>query len=109
MGLSRCGSRVYSTSSAVVVNGLSCSTACGIFPDQGWNLCLLHWQVIVPPEPPGKPRHLVLRIGSVRVGLAGAEVLRLGPSLADCFSGALKLLCFFNCLFYFLATQTMAP
>ena len=24
---------------------LSCSVACGIFPDQGSNLCLLHWQV----------------------------------------------------------------
>ena len=24
---------------------LSCSTACGIFPDQGLNLCLLHWLV----------------------------------------------------------------
>ena len=24
---------------------LSCSTACGIFPDQGWNPCLLRWQV----------------------------------------------------------------
>ena len=23
---------------------LRCPTACGIFPDQGWNLCLLHWQ-----------------------------------------------------------------
>ena len=42
MGLSRCGSQVQSTSSVAVVNGLSCSTACGIFPDQGWNLCLLH-------------------------------------------------------------------
>ena len=29
----------------VVVHGLSCSTACGIFPNQGLNLCLLHWQV----------------------------------------------------------------
>ena len=28
----------------VVVQGLSCSEACGIFPDQGLNLCLLHWQ-----------------------------------------------------------------
>ena len=27
-----------------MVNGLSCSAACGIFPDQGSNLCLLHWQ-----------------------------------------------------------------
>ena len=31
--------------SAAVPHGLSCSTACGIFPDQGSNLCLLHWQV----------------------------------------------------------------
>ena len=23
---------------------LSCSVACGIFPDQGLNLCLLNWQ-----------------------------------------------------------------
>ena len=30
--------------SVVVVHGLSCSEACGIFPDQGLNLCLLHWQ-----------------------------------------------------------------
>ena len=27
-----------------MVQGLSCSAACGIFPDQGSNLCLLHWQ-----------------------------------------------------------------
>ena len=30
--------------SLVVVLGLSCP-ACGIFPDQGWNLCPLHWHV----------------------------------------------------------------
>ena len=29
--------------SEVVVHGLSCSAACGIFPDQGLNPCLLHW------------------------------------------------------------------
>ena len=28
----------------VVVHGLSCSTACGIFPDQGSNERLWHWQ-----------------------------------------------------------------
>ena len=28
----------------VVVHRLSCSAACGIFLDQGSNLCLLHWQ-----------------------------------------------------------------
>ena len=31
--------------SVVVAHGLSCSAACGIFPDQGSNPCLLHWQV----------------------------------------------------------------
>ena len=34
-----------STGSIVVVHGLSCFTACGIFLDQGSNPCLLHWQV----------------------------------------------------------------
>ena len=27
-----------------MAHGPSCSTACGIFPDQGSNLCPLHWQ-----------------------------------------------------------------
>ena len=52
-GFSSCGSRasvvvacgLYSAGSVVVVHGLSCSTACGIFPDQGLNPCPLHWQV----------------------------------------------------------------
>ena len=30
--------------SAVWATGFSCSEACGIFPDQGLNLWLLHWQ-----------------------------------------------------------------
>ena len=35
----------------------SCSLACGIFPDQGSNLCLLHWQEdSFLLAPPGKPR-----------------------------------------------------
>ena len=34
-----------STGSIIVVHGLSCSAACGIFPDQGSNLSLLCWQV----------------------------------------------------------------
>ena len=28
-----------------MAHGLSCSAACGIFPDQGSNLCPLNWQV----------------------------------------------------------------
>ena len=34
---------LQSTDSVVVVHGLSCSTACGIFPAHRWNPHLLHW------------------------------------------------------------------
>ena len=37
------------TGSVIVVHGPSCSTACGIFPDQGSNLCPLHWQADSQP------------------------------------------------------------
>ena len=37
-----CG--LQSAGSVFVAHGLSCSAACGIFPDQGSNLCPLHWQ-----------------------------------------------------------------
>ena len=30
--------------SVVVAHVLSCPAACGVFPDQGSNLCPLHWQ-----------------------------------------------------------------
>ena len=32
-----------STGSVAVAHGLSCSVECGIFPDQRWRPCLLHW------------------------------------------------------------------
>ena len=35
---------LWNTGSITLVHGLSCSTACGIFPTQGSNLCSLHWQ-----------------------------------------------------------------
>ena len=35
--------------SVVVAHRLSCSVACGIFPDQGSNPCLLHWQADSQP------------------------------------------------------------
>ena len=41
-GVVACG--LQSTGSVVVAHGLSCSAACGIFPDQGWNPCPLRWQ-----------------------------------------------------------------
>ena len=36
--------RHYGMGSVVVVHGLSCSEACGIFLDQESNLCPLPWQ-----------------------------------------------------------------
>ena len=35
---------------SIVVQGLSCSSTCGIFLDQGSNLCLLHWQADFSPR-----------------------------------------------------------
>ena len=37
-----CGERHFLSSSVVVARGLSCPAACGIFPDQGLNMCPLH-------------------------------------------------------------------
>ena len=37
------------TGSIVVAHRLSCSAACGIFPDQGSNPCPLHWQADSQP------------------------------------------------------------
>lgn len=36
--------RLRSTGSVVAARGLSRSAAGGILPDQGSNLCILHWQ-----------------------------------------------------------------
>ena len=41
--------RLQRAGSVVVAHGLSCSVACGIFPDQGSNPCSLHWQVDSQP------------------------------------------------------------
>ena len=35
--------------SVIVAHRLSCSVACGIFPDQGSNPCPLHWQADSQP------------------------------------------------------------
>ena len=55
-GLTSCSSWALDIGSTAVVHRLSCSTACGIFLDQGLNLCLLRWQAdFFTTEPPGKP------------------------------------------------------
>ena len=44
-GFSCCGAQALGTwASVVVAHRLSYSEACGIFLDQGSNLCPLHWQ-----------------------------------------------------------------
>ena len=45
---------LQSTGSADVAHGFGCFTARGVFPDQGSNPSLLHWQVFFITEPPGK-------------------------------------------------------
>ena len=43
--------------SVVVAHGLSCSVACGIFPDQGSNPYPLHWQADSQPlDHEGSPK-----------------------------------------------------
>ena len=47
--------------SVVVAHGLSCSAACGIFPDQGSNPCPLHWQADSQPlHHQGSPQICIL-------------------------------------------------
>ena len=51
---SNCGSWALELSSVVVQHRLNCSKACGIFLDQGSNLCLLFWQAdSLPPSHQG--------------------------------------------------------
>ena len=44
LGLHTCAQAFSSYVSVVVAHGLRCSIAWGLFPDQEWNLCPLHWQ-----------------------------------------------------------------
>jgi len=46
---------LWSTGSAVVTHRLNRSRECGVFLDQGLNLCLLPWQGFFTTEPPGEP------------------------------------------------------
>ena len=48
--------------SVVVAHGLSCSTACGLFPDQGLNPCPLHWWVDSYPVYTREVSHCVLNV-----------------------------------------------
>ena len=59
-----------STGSIAMAHELSCSTACGIFLDQGLNPCLLHGQVnFLPLSPQGSPGHLFIFAGESVFGV----------------------------------------
>ena len=52
---------LYSRGLIDVAHGLSCSKACGVFRDQGWNACLLALaDRFFSTEPPGKLSHSFL-------------------------------------------------
>ena len=44
------GSRLQSTGSGVVARSLAAVWVCGVFPEQGQNPCLLHWQANALPQ-----------------------------------------------------------
>ena len=53
---------LQSISPVVLVHGLSCSVACGIFPDQALNPCLLHQQEApLPLSHPGSSSFVDIR------------------------------------------------
>ena len=56
-GLGSCSPGLKSAGSVALAHGLSCSEACGIFPDQGSNPCLSALAGrFFATEPPGKPQ-----------------------------------------------------
>ena len=56
--------------SVIVAHGPSCSTACGIFPDQGSNPCPLHWAGrFSTTAPPGKPPIMLVLMRCIQVGM----------------------------------------
>ena len=74
-----------SLGSIIVTHGFSCSVACGIFPDQGSSLCLLHWQAdSVPQSHQGSPLFHFLSVSTV----AAAKSLQSCPTLCDPIDGS---------------------
>ena len=65
-GFSSYGSGALGTGSLAVAHWLGCSKACGIFPDQGLNPCLLHWQAdSLPLSHQGKPSTSILSLAPI--------------------------------------------
>ena len=95
-GFSLCGSSccraraLDSRASVVAAHGLSrgvglgCSMACGIFPDQGLNLCPLHWQAdSYPPYQQGSPGHFSIRLSVLSLRCSSSSLYILDISLSS--------------------------
>ena len=71
-----------SMSSAAVVHGLSCPEACGVFSDQGSNLCPSHW----PLDHQGRPRHFFFFFNEKRgSNLEATSAEGMCPTQKGCF------------------------
>ena len=59
-----------STGLVVVAHRLSCTVACGTFPDQESNLCAPHLcrQILLTTEPPGKSHSFFFWLSSIPLG-----------------------------------------
>ena len=66
MGFIVAAPRLRSTGSVVAAHELSCSVARGVFPDQGWKPCILHWREdSLPLSRQGSPKHYFLENSSM--------------------------------------------
>ena len=88
---------LWSTGSRVVADRPSCSGACGIFPDQGSNLCFLRWSAdSLPLSPQESPNYSSLISSNI-------QSLSSPPSLADTSHKSLEICKLFDCLFVLLS------
>ena len=86
--------------SVVVAHGPSCSTACGILPDQGSNPCSLHWQADSQPlHHQGSPQSLVIGLLGFPVS-SGVGLGNLCVSRNSSISSRLSNLLVCNCSEY---------
>ena len=62
--------------SVIVAHGPSCSSACGIFPDQGSNPCPLHWQADSQPlRHQGRPKTVNFMKSQYSPNISGETLL----------------------------------
>ena len=88
-GLRSCGFlalKARNTGSVVVLHGLRCSPVCRVFPDQGSNLCLLHWQgdsLLLRHQGRQKTLCFHFLFCMLRKGSLGGSVVRSPPAMQE--------------------------